>query len=163
MENVAAEDETASECEWEEFDVELRASAKPDLDKGDPDAEPDLGADEDLDLGPCCACRQSGKTVRNLLMLPWRLPAGAEPVQSLTSAGTDLVSGKGGWGCFVCHLPCEGAVAVLCDRCRAEGREVLDVCDGFPALGRRTLRAGLTEPWDHDYALHPETWQEEAA
>lgn len=133
MENVTAGDEP--ECEWEEFDFELKES------------------DVDVDLGPCCACRQSGTTVRSLLMLPLRLPTAAEP---------DPVSGKGGWGCFVCHPPCEGAVAVLCDRCRDEEREVLDVCDGHPALGRRAPRAGLTEPWDHDYALHPETWREEA-
>lgn len=146
MENVTAGGEPEFECEWEEFGVELA--------EGDPDAEPDL------DLGPCCACRQPGKTVRNLLMLPLRAPASANP---------DRDRAQGGWGCVVCHLPCEGAVAVLCDRCsprcgasprgRAEDREVLDVCDGYPALGRRTPRAGLTEPWDHDYALHPETWQ----
>ena len=59
---------------------------------------------EDLPyLGRCCACLEEGtegNPVRNLMMLDRLAP----------TPGT-------GWGCFVCGLPLDGAVAVLCERC----------------------------------------------
>lgn len=52
------------------------------------------------DLGPCCACGDTGAQVRNIVCL--------EKAASVLGAG---------WGCAVCGLPANGAVAVLCDRC----------------------------------------------
>ncbi len=100
---------------------------------------------EDLrseDFGPCCACREEGPTVRNLCMLPLRMP--------------DTTERRGGWGCLVCDLPREGAVAVLCDRCVSEEREIVDVINGYPVDKQRLPYASLTEPFDHDLARHSE-------
>ncbi len=96
------------------------------------------------DLGPCCCCQKIGPTVRNLITLPFRAPAGED--------GRRI----GGWGCAVCHLPCEGAVAVMCDGCIEEKRELVEACAGYPASGERLPMAALTEPFDHDPARHRE-------
>ena len=63
------------------------------------------------------------------------------------------VAGKG-WGCVVCGLPSDGAVAVVCDACLESGAPILDVCSGYPASGVRVARESLTEPFDHDMAAH---------
>ena len=96
------------------------------------------------DLGPCCTCRKSGPSVRNLITLPFRAPAGAD--------GRRI----GGWGCAVCHLPCEGAVAAMCDDCIDERRDLLEACAGYPATGCRVPITALTEPFDHDEQRHRE-------
>jgi hypothetical protein len=98
-------------------------------------------AEPPLDLGPCCACGQAGPSVRNIMMLDVRAPGA--PVRH-------------GWGCFVCGLPTEGAIAVLCDRCLEEDREIVDVCAGYPAQGIRVSRASCTEPFEHDMSKHQE-------
>ena len=98
------------------------------------------------DLGPCCSCRQSGPQVRNILALPFRAPV----------PGT-------GWGCVVCGLPCDGAVAVVCEACldactgpRSSGHPQ-EVCYGYPGEGKRCAYAACTqEPFDHDATLHEE-------
>ena len=82
-------------------------------------------------LGPCCRC---GKTldVVNVMMLNRRAPI----------AGT-------GWGCVVCGLAADGAVAVLCNDC--VGHPPVFVCAGYPSAGARALHDDLDpEPFDHD-------------
>jgi len=50
---------------------------------------------DDIDLGPCCAC-EGFESVRNVLMLHVKM----------------TVPGQG-WGCLVCGLSFDGALAVL--------------------------------------------------
>ena len=90
------------------------------------------------DLGHCCVCRQSCPQVRNLLTLPRRAPV----------PGT-------GWGCVVCGLPPNGAVAVVCDACLEQPLQ--EVCSGFEVQGERAAYASLApEPFAHDRTRHPE-------
>ena len=94
-----------------------------------------------IDLGPCCACREAGPTVRNVICLDVLSPTPGF-----------------GWGCMVCGLPPNGAVAVVCDRCMETQAEITDVCHGYPAEGLRTARAACTEPFQHDQAKH-DRWE----
>lgn len=93
--------------------------------------------DDPIDLGVCCACRFAGPTVRNIVCLPLRAPE----------------RGKG-WGCVVCGLPSDGAVAVLCDHCLETSAPILDVCCGYPKENMRTARASLIAAFDHDPSRH---------
>jgi hypothetical protein len=105
---------------------------------------PDLMCEdeEQLDLGPCCACGRAEGDVRNVIMLHKR---GLEP-------------GKG-WGCFQCGLPMDGAYVVLCDICmRLDHTAWQTACVGYPAEGRRVPLADLTDPFDHNMVYHPESW-----
>lgn len=96
--------------------------------------------DPDLDLGRCCACGRTGPTVRNLLSLDRRAPV----------PGT-------GWGCFVCHLPSDGAIAVLCDACVEAGREPTSACRGYVAdKGRAPAWELPPGVFAHLPAFHPE-------
>jgi hypothetical protein len=92
------------------------------------------------DLGPCCRCRATAGVV-NILMLDRRAPV----------PGT-------GWGCVVCGLPSDGAIAVLCNACL--GRRPVEVCHGYPAEG---LRIGFEdlEPgaFEHDLTKHADDGQ----
>lgn len=93
---------------------------------------------DDVDLGACCACEKSGPDVRNVMMLDRRGPS----------------PGKG-WGCLVCGLPLDGAVAVLCDSCLEAKAEIRFVCAGYPAQdGRMPIEELAFEPFGHDLALH---------
>ena len=86
-------------------------------------------------LGPCCTC---GTTtgVRNIVMLDRRAPV----------AGT-------GWGCAVCHVPNDGAIAVLCDECT--GLPVKSVCVGYPLENKRMPIEELPdEPFGHNLEFH---------
>jgi hypothetical protein len=96
-----------------------------------------LSDDDPIDLGSCCACRKSGPTVRNIITLPVRSPTPGF-----------------GWGCFVCNLPSDGAVAVLCDACLERGMPILDVCHGYPKENMRMSRESCREAFDHDPARH---------
>lgn len=88
-------------------------------------------------VGPCCAC--GGRApVRNVLMLPFKAP----------------IPGRG-WGCVVCGLAMDGAIAVVCDPCAEEDREVLYACDGYATDDGRIPIGDLTEPHRHDEAKHP--------
>ena len=102
-----------------------------------PLAEVSMDADE-MDLGSCCDCG-TNSGVRNIVMLSFRSP---EP-------------GVGCWGCVVCGLPMEGAVAVLCDRCVASAGPLM-ACLGFPRENRRIPYSQLTQPFEHDLRKHPE-------
>lgn len=53
---------------------------------------------KNYDLGSCCVC-EGTHDVDNLLQLDYK-------VESETA-----------WGCFVCNLPMQGAVAAVCDLC----------------------------------------------
>jgi hypothetical protein len=90
------------------------------------------------DLGACCACG-TFRNVRNVVMLPFRAP---EP-------------GKG-WGCVLCHLPNDGAVAVLCDDCQHYGILPFRICLGYPGDNKRLpMPSKLNrKPFGHDMTLH---------
>jgi len=90
-------------------------------------------------LGTCCACQKEGPDVRNVLCLGQKGP----------------VEGKG-WGCFVCGLPPNGAVAILCDHCLETGAEIRFVCAGWPFEGRMPITDLPFEKFEHDLAYHPE-------
>jgi hypothetical protein len=66
-----------------------------------------------------------------------------------------------GWGCFVCGLPQDGAMAVVCDGCLegyADGakmlRFVIDAQTG--QCGRVPIEGLSDEPFEHDMSKHPE-------
>lgn len=89
------------------------------------------------DLGQCCCCGGI-ENVRNVLMLHLKAKT----------------PGAGCWGCFQCGLPNEGAVAVVCDRCLNERREILYAVDGEARLNKRVPLSELTEPFEHDMNKH---------
>lgn len=107
-----------------------------------PGFEEFLGDDLEPQFGECCACRCAGSAnnpVRNVVMHEFRAP----------------IAGKG-WGCVVCQLPLDGAVSVICDRCRDTEVEVVDVCSGYPAENVRVaFRLMDKTPFAHHPALHP--------
>ena len=94
------------------------------------------------DLGPCCRC-ETTQGVRNILMLEHKSP----------------IAGRG-WGCLGCHLPQDGAVAVLCDGCMRLHHEgagsPLFACRGFPGTDGRCPIEALTGLHQHDMRYHPE-------
>lgn len=105
-----------------------------------PEDEPiDLAdeSDEPIDVGPCCACGTSGPSVRNIIALALKAPQ----------------AGKG-WGCVVCGLPSDGAIAVVCDRCLELDMPIVEVCDGYATTGKRLNRIFVTEPFDHKPIRH---------
>jgi len=59
-----------------------------------------------------------------------------------------------GWGCLECHLPMDGASAVLCDDCcngwQSGEVELQWACRGYPAIDGRVPIGELTEPHRHD-------------
>lgn len=104
-----------------------------------------------IDLGPCCACGRIGHSpVRNILLLDVQ---GLEPGR--------------GWGCSVCNLPADGAIAIVCDDCRDQVRLHLDdesanpcdklatFCTGPDCRGRAPLRELAGRPaWVHNPLRH---------
>lgn len=94
------------------------------------------------ELGSCCGCGVTGRSVNTIVILGVRAPV----------AGT-------GWGCFACHLPLDGAVAVLCETCANDDSEIRFACVGWPYDNVRIERAQLTEPFIHDAKNHPELAQ----
>jgi hypothetical protein len=93
---------------------------------------PDAHADHDL--GPCCVC-ETTTDVHNVLMLRAKAP----------------IAGHG-WGCVVCDLPSDGAVAVVCDAC--VGQPLKFACRGYPASDGRIPIGELTGTHEHDLARH---------
>jgi hypothetical protein len=81
--------------------------------------DPDY-AEEPLDLGPCCSCLKHDPFPDNILVLEKRAPI----------PGT-------GWGCFVCNLPHDGALAVVCDDCLRQSRDLKEAISGYPAEKKR--------------------------
>jgi hypothetical protein len=98
-----------------------------------------------MNLGPCCACGKKDGTVRNLLMLPYKAPAPGS-----------------GWGCVVCHLPPDGASAIVCDQCLRNKVPLKDVIVGQATEGKRapidSVNSGLVH--EHDELYHPELIEE---
>lgn len=91
-------------------------------------------------LGPCCHCEKADPSVRNVVALARRAPM----------PGT-------GWGCFQCHLPPDGAIAVLCDKCSEASLPIRFVCVGQPGKGNRLPVEQLgDEVFYHDLSKHPE-------
>lgn len=94
-----------------------------------------------VDFGPCCMC-QTREGVTNMVMLDRRC----------------AVPGHG-WGCFVCHLPSDGAIAVLCDTCLAvyqqNPEDLFEACRGYPGTEGRIAIAELPPgEFQHDLAMH---------
>lgn len=97
-------------------------------------------SEDDIDLGPCCACGQSRPDVRNIMMLNQMGPT----------------PGKG-WACFQCGLPPNGAIAVLCDSCLEKQADIRFVCLGYAAeAGRLPIEELEFEAFEHDMRFHPE-------
>mgnify|MGYP000267757616 CR=1 FL=1 len=107
-------------------------------------------APEETILGPCCECGL--REAVGILLLPLRVLDGA------------LGLGQG-WGCAVCKIPQDGAMAVLCDSCGAEfeaeredpdrlpKRAVVGVVGQVPS--ERVEITKLKEPFLHDPAKCP--------
>lgn len=87
----------------------------------------------EIDLGPCCACGKSGPTVRNLICLDTKAPV----------PGT-------GWGCVVCGLSSDGAMAVVCDGCLEDGTSITQAIVGYPKGGGRIAQDKLSGRHEHD-------------
>ena len=85
-------------------------------------------------LGSCCVCG-TFEGVTNLITLHQRAPV----------PGT-------GWGCFLCQLPEDGAVAVTCDQCLR--LKLVWACHGYPHEGKRVPIESLEGEFDHDHELH---------
>jgi hypothetical protein len=92
--------------------------------------------DDDLDLGPCCAC-EGLDDVRNIMMLDKKA----------------LTPGKG-WGCVVCHLPNDGAIAVLCDGCLEMHVEIRFAVDGWTTDKKRVKIEELSGEHKHNMEFH---------
>jgi hypothetical protein len=112
--------------------VEIHGQLKPRCDEADAPS-----------LGPCCVCERT-EGVRNIVMLDRRA----------------AIPGHG-WGCAICHLPGDGAYAVLCDECLPKWR--LDetiltlVCRGYPATEGRIPIAALPPGYfNHDPSVDHE-------
>lgn len=97
-----------------------------------PDDEPTI------DLGPCCACGGT-EAVVNILMLSHEAPQHAT-----------------GWGCAICGLPANGALAVLCEGCLTAKNKPTQICVGYPGDGVRIpLEQAKQAPrFEHNMAKH---------
>lgn len=97
----------------------------------------DLNHDEEpLDLGGCCACGCTDKSVIHIIALEYRSPTPGQ-----------------GWGCAICKLPTDGAIAVVCDACLKRfqnGEDVLkSAVSGYAMEKGRCDIKSLTEPFRH--------------
>ncbi len=92
-------------------------------------------------LGSCCACEQSGPTVRNVMQLDFLAP-----------------DGFSGWGCVVCDIPMRGAIAVLCDACLAGSAEPRFIATGhYLTEGKRQALENYPRvAFGHIEHRHPE-------
>lgn len=105
------------------------------------------GDDEDDGIisGACCNCLRVAR-LPIIVMLPRLSPTPGH-----------------GWGCVVCGLPCDGAVAVLCDNCEGAAGMPRFVCTGYATEPGRTPFDSLPpEIFEHDDAAHrrdEEVWQ----
>lgn len=64
-----------------------------------------------------------------------------------------------GWGCVVCGLPSDGALAVICDTClpiyQADNKKLKTACRGYPGTEGRIAIAELSDrPFRHNDSKH---------
>lgn len=86
-------------------------------------------------LGPCCVCG-NGNTVKHIVLLNQR----------------GITPGRG-WGCLVCDLPPDGAVAVVCKACL--GQPLRFACRGYPNdPGRVAISELPPGEFAHDETRH---------
>jgi hypothetical protein len=94
------------------------------------------------ELGTCCGCG-TAEGVRTVACLDFKAP----------------MPGRG-WGCVVCDLAADGALAVLCDACAAQAeRDGLEAvlqfaCRGYPAKDGRVPYCELAGNHEHDISKH---------
>lgn len=95
-----------------------------------------------IDLGRCCGCN-ARLGVRNVVMLEKKSP----------------IPGRG-WGCLICDLPADGAIAAVCDHCqRACADRGIDevlrfACRGYPGTDGRIEYSELQGRHEHDLSRH---------
>lgn len=89
----------------------------------------------------CCACEKQDASVCNVVCMPFKGPIGFA-----------------GWGCFVCDLEPNGAVAILCNDCINAGAEPRFIAGGkFASDGVLVPLEGFErKPFDHNWSKHPE-------
>ena len=95
-------------------------------------------------LGTCCICG-AGSGSPAIVMLNQRSP----------------ISGRG-WGCILCGLPANGAIAVVCGDCcqrrdsgqLAVAKDLRWACRGYPATDGRVPVEELTGTHEHDLVRH---------
>ena len=95
--------------------------------------------EETHEFGACCACQKDDGTVRNFVMFDKKAPV----------EGT-------GWGCVVCGLGMDGAMAIVCDTCIRKGIKPTLIVDGYPKDKKRVPASSLTEEFKHDERKHIE-------
>jgi hypothetical protein len=92
-------------------------------------------------FGRCCNCLRTAM-LPNIVALGRRHPT----------------PGKG-WGCVICGLPADGAVAVLCNGCMGAAASPRFVCEGYAAEPGRVAFLDLApDPFEHDMQAH--AWEE---
>lgn len=91
-------------------------------------------------LGSCCICGKYEK-VRTVILINRKC----------------VIRGHG-WGCLVCHLPKDGAVSVLCEKCmqlfEAGLAQIRLACEGYPWESGRVPIEQLTEIHEHNHRIH---------
>ncbi|MEH2164545.1 MAG: hypothetical protein V7K38_26715 [Nostoc sp.] len=106
------------------------------LDTDDPDYD-----EEPLDLGACCGCGTRHSRVQNILTLQKKA----------------LIPGTG-WSCFVCGIPADGAIAIVCDNCLAQiedGKQILKQAVYGDVLDKKRCDINLlTEDFRHKDIPH---------
>lgn len=90
-----------------------------------------------IDMGPCCACGCDIDGSTRLVCLPEKAPM----------PGT-------GWGCTVCGLGPDGALAVICNTCLVNQAEIRYAIDGYATGKQRIERSMLHERHEHNEELH---------
>ena len=93
--------------------------------------------EEEVDYGPCCVCNGKGPTVRNFLLIEIKTPV----------PGT-------GWGCMICNLPADGAIAIVCDSCLEAQRTPISIAYGYPIEKKRCFIDALIEDFKHKDIPH---------
>lgn len=97
--------------------------------------------DQDV-ISKCCGCNQI-KVTNDVLMLDFKGPS----------------PGKG-WGCMVCNLPNDGAIAVLCEDCfkavESHTMEIQTIVTGYIQDNQRQPLPpeDQRQPWQHDMEKH---------
>lgn len=89
------------------------------------------------DYGPCCATESDGAD--NLVFLPLELP--------------EEFHGYG-WGCDVCKLPSNGAMAVITDDAKRENLHIKQVIAGLHSGHKRMDIRSCTKAFEHDQEAH---------